>query len=65
MKRRPFIKERNEKGGGRGYKYLKSRYSVTPHNRDSGEAQVVSQETEQSLGSKHPCAMMSPLAPTS
>jgi len=43
-----------KKRGGRGYKYLKSGYSVTPHNRDSGEAQVVSQEAEQSLGQQTP-----------
>jgi len=44
-----------KKGGcGRWYKYLKSGYSVTPHNRDSGEAQVVSREAEQSLGQQTP-----------
>jgi len=33
---------------------LKSGHSVTPHNRDSGEAQVVRQEAEQSLGQQTP-----------
>lgn len=49
-----MVRSVKKKGGGRGYKYLKSGYSVTLHSRDSGEAQVVSQEAEQSLGQQTP-----------
>ena len=45
------VKKTGDEGG---YKYFRSEYSVTPHNRDSVEAHVLSQEAEQSLRQQTP-----------